>query len=171
MRRTLLLVAVATLSGAVGGLMAGWAATSAHHPGSYYFTDCSPTSLHDQEIGFMVEAGVVRGVGEGLYQPQGPVTREQMCTYLARATTETWAATIVSVDRNFFAGYYTGYPAYTAGRITWDQYQVFENWLAWANEFVLWEAAQNIGQSSLASAVQESLASGPEAKELGPPGQ
>jgi hypothetical protein len=107
---------------------------ASHHPGSYYFTDCSSGSPHDDDIGYLYESGIVQGVGGGAYAPDMPVTRQQMASYLARTEAVVYTLTFMSVDWNFFGGYYTGPIAYNEGRITWDQYQAAETALLWATD-------------------------------------
>ena len=56
-----------------------------HHPGSYYFTDVSTSSPHDDDIGTLYESGITHGVTATTYDPEGEVTRQQMASFLVRA--------------------------------------------------------------------------------------
>jgi hypothetical protein len=47
--------------------------------------DDDATSNHQQAINRLAAMGIINGVGAGRYDPQGVVTRAQMCTFLARA--------------------------------------------------------------------------------------
>jgi len=132
MRRTLLLVLVAALSGTVGGFVAGWAATTVHQPGSAYFTDVSAASPHNQDIGYLYEAGVVKGLGGGTYGPALSVTREQMASYAARTAAEAYLLTMCSMDWNYFGGFFMGQTAYNEGRITYEEYVANTAAMAWA---------------------------------------
>ena len=142
MRRTVLLVLVAALSGAVGGFVAGWAATTVHQPGSAYFTDVSAASPHNQDIGYLYEAGVVKGLGGGTYGPALSVTREQMASYAARTAAEAYLLTMCSIDWNYFGGYASGYQAYQDGRMTYQQY--LDNYAAmtWATDAMKYQLGQ-----------------------------
>ena len=59
-----------------------------HHTGSYYFTDVSSTSPHDDDVGTLNESGVTKGcdsTNPALYCPEADVLRDQMAAFLARA--------------------------------------------------------------------------------------
>jgi hypothetical protein len=49
------------------------------------FSDVSPTSVHALDIDCLVHVGVATGVGSGLYDPLGDVTRWQMALFLIRS--------------------------------------------------------------------------------------
>lgn len=51
---------------------------SAASQGASAFTDVTASTPHAQAINFIAAAGLVGGVGGGLYDPSGPVTRAQM---------------------------------------------------------------------------------------------
>jgi hypothetical protein len=103
-----------------------------HYPGSYYFTDCSPTSPHDSDIGYLYESAIANGFTADTYGPDLPVTRQQMASYIARTEAVIYALTFMSVDWNFFDGYYTGEWAYTDGRITLEEYQTATRVMDWS---------------------------------------
>lgn len=48
------------------------------------FTDVNPNSVHAPDIDCVAEVGVTTGVGDGLYNPKGTVTRWQMALFLTR---------------------------------------------------------------------------------------
>jgi hypothetical protein len=105
---------------------------AARSPGSYYFSDCSPTSPHDADIGYIYESAVANGFPDGTYGPQLQVSREQMASYINRSEAVAYCLTFMSVDWNFFGGYYTGATAYQEGRITLAQYQAATRAMEWA---------------------------------------
>lgn len=102
-----------------------------HSPGSTYFTDVSPSSTFDHDIGFIYEYGVAGGYGDGRYGPGDLVTREQMAAYIMRQTAADTSLVMVLTDDLYFDGYYFGYTAYQEGRISYDDYQVMQSLLAW----------------------------------------
>ncbi len=107
------------------------AQTMTHSPGSTYFTDVSPSSTFDHDIGFIYEYGVAGGYGDGRYGPGDLVTREQMAAYIMRqAAADTVLATVI-IDDLYFDGYYFGYTAYQEGRISYDDYETMQSLLAW----------------------------------------
>lgn len=125
----------AVIFGAALALFAvsAWAAMS-HQPGSAYFTDVSSSSPHNHEIGYLYESGVVNGFGDNTYAPDLPVTRQEMASYISRTEAMVFVLTFISVDWNFFGGYYTGQTAYQEGRISYDDYQRAQSALNWATE-------------------------------------
>jgi len=110
--------------GFAGGLLGQ--ATVNHYAGSHYFPDCSTASPSDQDIGFAYEGGIVKGYSDGTYNPAGVVTRDQMATYTMRGFTTSSAMALAAVDNIYFNGYNFGAAAYSAGRITYDQYIHFQ---------------------------------------------
>jgi hypothetical protein len=114
--------------------LTAWAAMT-HQGGSAYFPDVSASSPHDHDIGYLYELGIVNGFGDGTYGPDIPVTREQMASYIVRAQLLTYTLTMMSMDYNYFGGYYTGEQAYLDGRISYEDYQASLGALLWATEF------------------------------------
>jgi hypothetical protein len=53
-------------------------------PGEDWFYDDTASPLHD-DVNRIASAGFAGGVGGGRYQPQGPVRRDQMASFVARA--------------------------------------------------------------------------------------
>jgi hypothetical protein len=136
-RAVALLLVFACLAGAAGGFAA--ATWVYHHPGSDYFPDVSPTSNHNDDIGFIAEMGVTHGYWDGTYRPSNLVDRQEMATYIARSV---WAGNLYAVlvvDYAYFSGYYFGETAYLQGRITWDQYQSYLATFNWLLEFGTYE--------------------------------
>jgi len=121
--------------------LSAWAAMG-HQGGSAYFPDVSSSSLHNDDIGYLYEQGVVNGFFDGTYRPTTPVDRQQMASYIARAQAVTFMLTFMSVDQNFFGGYYTGQQAYLDGRITWEEYQASVAALDWATAGANYEFSQ-----------------------------
>ena len=107
-----------------------------HYPGSYYFPDCSSASPHDHDVGYLYESAIVSGFPEGTYGPGMAVTRQQMASYIIRSQAIAYSLTFMSVDWNFFGGYYTGYQAYQDGRITLEEYQAATRVMEWATAAV-----------------------------------
>jgi 2',3'-cyclic-nucleotide 2'-phosphodiesterase (5'-nucleotidase family) len=52
--------------------------------GSEYFTDVASGMYYDQAIGWAAEAGIAEGVGDGKFQPNEAVTRQDLVTFLYR---------------------------------------------------------------------------------------
>jgi hypothetical protein len=122
------------LCGFLGGALFCWAQGAYHQPGSAYFSDVSASSPHDDDIGYLVEGGVVSGYSDGTYKPGDAVTREQMASYVNRVAGMTYLLTMCSVDWNYFGGYASGLQAYQAGRITYAEYQANLAAMAWATD-------------------------------------
>lgn len=111
--------------------LTAWAAMT-HQGGSAYFPDVSASSPHDHDIGYLYEMGVVSGFADGTYGPSTPVDRQQMASYIARSHAVVFMLTFMSIDQNFFGGYYTGEQAYIDGRISYEDYQASVGALEWA---------------------------------------
>jgi 2',3'-cyclic-nucleotide 2'-phosphodiesterase (5'-nucleotidase family) len=56
----------------------------AEKAGSAYFTDVTADEYYDEAIGWAVEAGIAEGVGDGKFQPNQAVTRQDFATFLYR---------------------------------------------------------------------------------------
>jgi hypothetical protein len=121
--------------------LTAWAAM-AHQGGSAYFPDVSASSPHNHDIGYLYESGIVNGFGDGTYAPGVAVTRDQMASYIVRAQMITYVLTMLSMDHNYFGGYYTGEQAYLDGRISYEDYQAALGALLWATEFGSYEFDQ-----------------------------
>jgi hypothetical protein len=77
---------------------------------------------------------VVSGYSDGTYRPTDVVTREQMASYVNRAVAAAYLLTMCSVDWNYANGEYSGYTAYTEGRITYAEYEANSAAMAWATD-------------------------------------
>ncbi|OXM87280.1 lamin tail domain-containing protein [Paenibacillus rigui] len=53
--------------------------------GKAFFTDVPSDAWYADPVAASVEAGIIRGEGEGTFEPEGKVTREQMAAMLVRA--------------------------------------------------------------------------------------
>lgn len=122
------------LCGFLGGALFCWAQGAYHQPGSAYFPDVSASSPHDDDIGYLVEGGMVSGYSDGTYKPGDAVTREQMAGYVNREAGVTYLLTMCSVDWNYFDGYASGHRAYLDGRITAQEYEANQAAMAWATD-------------------------------------
>ncbi|UCC68543.1 MAG: S-layer homology domain-containing protein [Armatimonadota bacterium] len=107
-----------------------------HYPGSYYFSDCSPESPHDSDIGYLYESGIANGFTPDIYGPELPTSRQEMASFVARTEAVIYWLTFMSVDWNFFDGYYTGEWAYNDGRITLEEYQTATRVMEWSTAAV-----------------------------------
>ena len=56
----------------------------ADYDGQSAFSDVDADSWYGPYVAWAAENGVVEGVGDGLFAPDAPITREQMCTMLVR---------------------------------------------------------------------------------------
>jgi len=139
MRKVLPMV-LAICFGFAGGLLGQ--ATANHYGGAHYFPDCSAASACDQDIGFAYEGGIVKGYPDGTYNPAGVVTREQMASYTMRNFVSSSAMVVYVVDFMYFNGYYFGADAYSAGRITYDQYLQNQKVLDWHMQLLSYQIAQ-----------------------------
>ncbi len=54
------------------------------YDGATGFTDVSPTAYYARAVQWAVENGFASGVGENAFRPTDPITREQMCVFIAR---------------------------------------------------------------------------------------
>ena len=69
----------------------------ATHP----FTDVSPSSFADDAVACLYELGVTIGRSEELYDPDAPVTRDEMAVFLSRLYTAVTGETPPVVDHPF----------------------------------------------------------------------
>ena len=130
MRNATLVILGAALVLLVSTACVLYAQTITHHGGAYYFSDCSATSPHDEDIGWLYEYGITQGFPDGTYGPSLNVTREQMASYVMRQTAADTALSVFVTDEALFGGYYT-YDAYFQGYITWEEYQAIQAMLDW----------------------------------------
>ena len=63
-----------------------WRYANAPKPGANPFTDVPNGKWYTDAVAWAAENGVVNGVGDGKFEPDGSVTREQMATILYRYT-------------------------------------------------------------------------------------
>jgi hypothetical protein len=56
----------------------------AEKAGSEYFTDVTADAYYDQAIGWAVETGIAKGVGDDTFAPDEDVTRQDLATFLYR---------------------------------------------------------------------------------------
>jgi 2',3'-cyclic-nucleotide 2'-phosphodiesterase (5'-nucleotidase family) len=56
----------------------------AEKAGSEYFTDVTADAYYDQAIGWAVETGIAKGVGDDIFAPDEDVTRQDLATFLYR---------------------------------------------------------------------------------------
>lgn len=154
MKRKLLVVSMMILLGSVGVALYGLGARYVylHHPGSHYFLDVPTGSPHDEDIGYAVEYGVVSGYWDATYRPHEPVTRQQMATFVMRASSVDPVVSTLIVDEMYFAGYYFGITALEEGRITEEEYETFHSFLDW------WFAMSDYHGGSPVAAPQLSVA-------------
>jgi hypothetical protein len=139
MRRVLAVGAVFAV-GLLGGVVGAYAfGVYQHHAGSDYFTDCSASSPHDEDVGWAAEYPILRGLGDGTYHPTDPVSREQMTSYLMRQSPLDITATVMVMDDVYFGGYYYGIDAYNNGRITYDQYLGYKAANEWLRALFTYE--------------------------------
>ncbi len=79
------LLVVALMGGFLGAFVyaqvADW---GTHQPGSYYYDDVAVDSPHSDDIGYLREAGITRGLTDTTYGPTLDVNRQQMASYEAR---------------------------------------------------------------------------------------
>ena len=61
-----------------------WRYANAPKPGANPFTDVPNGKWYTDAVAWAAESGVVNGVGDGKFEPDGSVTREQMATILYR---------------------------------------------------------------------------------------
>ena len=59
-----------------------WRYANAPKPGANPFTDVPNGKWYTDAVAWAAENGVVNGVGDGKFEPDGSVTREQMATIL-----------------------------------------------------------------------------------------
>ena len=52
------------------------------------FTDVSPTGWYAPAIAWAKEAGVMQGYGNGMFRPNAPITREEMCVVIFQSLSE-----------------------------------------------------------------------------------
>ena len=142
------------LCGFLGGAIFCWASGAYHQPGSAYFADVSESSVHDDDIGYLYEAGVAKGFSATIYGPTLPITREQMASFLGRTSAEVYLLTMCSADWNFADGYFTGYTAYQEGRITYAQYQANAAAMEWATDAMRYEFSQMMPNAMTAPLAQ-----------------
>jgi S-layer homology domain len=102
-----------------------------HLPGSVYFTDVSPASPHNEDIGYLVEYGVAKGYADGTYHPDDVVTRAQMASFVMRSSAYDPFTSWIVVDDRYFDGYYFGIWALEDGFITYHEYVMFQDFLDW----------------------------------------
>jgi len=129
-----------------------WAAIT-HQPGSYYFSDVSSFSPHNQDIGYLVEYGVTSGTTETTYSPSMSVTREQMASFLMRQSAVDSLITLLVQDLAYHNGYLYGDQAYQEGRITYDEYQDFQAMAQWWYEMCEYETTA-MGSAPMAEAAR-----------------
>jgi hypothetical protein len=130
------------LCGFLGGAIFCWASGAYHQPGSAYFSDVQVSSPHNEDIGYLYEAGVAKGISATAYAPSLPVSRDQMASFLGRTSAEVYLLTMCSADWKFADGYFTGYRAYQEGRISYAQYQANFAAMQWATDAMRWEFSQ-----------------------------
>jgi hypothetical protein len=75
-----------------------------------------------------------------------------MASYLMRQTVMDYNSAWVLTDAIYFDGYYTGNAAYQAGRITWEEYQAYEDWRWWLYELETYQLSQSTAASGSTSA-------------------
>jgi S-layer homology domain len=142
MKRYFAVAMVACLMGAVGGAATAVGVLAySHRGGSTYFTDCSASSAHNEDVGWAYEYGIVKGMN-GLYHPTNPVTREQMTSYLMRQSTADIMSTIILMDLTYFSGVTYGYTAFMNGTISYDQYIMFSDYADWVQAMMTYETGQ-----------------------------
>ena len=66
-----------------------WRYANAPKPGANPFTDVPNGKWYTDAVAWAAESGVVNGVGDGKFEPDGSVTREQMATILYRYAQKT----------------------------------------------------------------------------------
>jgi hypothetical protein len=118
----------------------------------------SPSSPHDEDIGYLRECGVVQGYPDGTYGPNVTVTREQMATYVARALAFGAAGGELLVDYDYFDGWYWGEHSYLSGWITYEEYQTFGLTYLWLVDMI-WAHLEPMGYPNPTSTA--SAAGGP----------
>jgi hypothetical protein len=143
MKRLLVIAAVALVMGAAGGAAATVGVLAyTHSGGSAYFWDVSPSSPHNEDIGWAYEYGTVNGYWDESYHPSYVVTREQMATYIMRNTTGDPATGWLVVDYMYYDGYYFGQPAYDRGDITYNEWMAHEDTFDWYSALVAYQASR-----------------------------
>lgn len=60
------------------------------------------TSVHQTAINRLAAMGIVTGVGDGRYEPEGRVTRAQMGTFLARAVAAAFGGAMPPAEHDYF---------------------------------------------------------------------
>lgn len=130
------------LCGFLGGALFCWASGAFHQPGSVYFSDVATSSPHNEDVGYLYEGGIVKGISDDLYGPSLPVTREQMASFLGRTSAETYLLTMCSADWKFADGYFTGLRAYQEGRISYAEYQANSAAMQWATDAMKYQITQ-----------------------------
>lgn len=148
-----------------------YAQTITHHAGSYYFSDCSSMSPHDEDIGWLYEYGITQGFPDGTYGPSLNVTREQMASYVMRQTVADTALSVFVTDEVLFGGYYT-YDAYLQGYMTWEDYQAIQAVLDWYLALLSYQisaASQSESRDPLGAISARALAGMADAARNAPP--
>jgi len=156
MRRKILAATMTVVLGFAGAALYGAAARYiyVHHPGSFYFLDVSPDSPHNEDIGYAVEYGVVSGFWDGTYRPDDPVTRQQMASFVMRASAQDPVVSVLIVDDLYFDGYYFGITALNDGRITQEEYETFQSFVDWWFGLSDFESNRGQGGTQVAAAVK-----------------
>ncbi len=153
MKRYLAVALVALLMGAAGGGAATVGVLAyTHQGGSAYFTDCSASSPHDQDIGWATEYGVVNGYWDGTYHPGAAVTREQMTSYIMRSSAADPLVAVLLVDYAYFGGEIYGEAAYNEGRISYEDWVMFSDLWDWYMAMANFEASRSGAKSPVALA-------------------
>jgi hypothetical protein len=155
MRRKILAATMTVVLGFAGAALYGAARyIYVHHPGSFYFLDVSPDSPHNEDIGYAVEYGVVSGFWDGTYRPDDPVTRQQMASFVMRASAQDPVVSVLIVDDLYFDGYYFGITALNDGRITQEEYETFQSFVDWWFGLSDFESNRGQGGTQVAAAVK-----------------
>jgi hypothetical protein len=156
MRRKMLAAALMVLLGFVGAALyaAAVQVVYVHHPGSFYFLDVSPDSPHNEDIGYAVEYGVTSGYFDGTYRPEDPVTRQQMASFVMRASAEDPVVSVLIVDDLYFDGYYFGITALNEGRITQEEYETFQSFVDWWFGLSDYESTRSTGGARVTTALK-----------------
>jgi hypothetical protein len=90
--------------------------------GSEYFTDVTANQYYDEAIGWAVDAGIAEGVGDGKFQPDKAVTRQDLVTFLYRYAKSTEKLGSDQLDKAPDAGTATDWAQvadYAQDAVTW----------------------------------------------------